>query len=414
MNSPESIEMNRNDRAQAAWGDHAPEMPIAVVDPNCERRNAVASALLGLRSIEMLPRVTTLSGIEDFRSLAKQYFKVILLAADGNQDDAMKAVEAICRGGAGIVMAYSPSTNDDLLINCMRAGVREFLIYPFALGVLEEAFSRANSQGLLAPDTRKAAGKSFVFLGAKGGAGGTTAACNFAIAMAQESKKKTLLIDLDLPLGDAALVLGIANEFSTVDALSDPERLDGTFLKRLATQHRSGLLVLGAPGRFVKSNITHEAINKLIEVACETFEYVVIDAGSRWDLAGTRTFDMVSTIYLVTQMGIAELRNANWLITGCLQPYAQKLEIVLNRHEDEMFGIDVEAIKEALTRQAQWRIPNNYRAVREMQNTAVPLVLKESSMQRAIERMARIASGLPAEQQPKKREFTTLGLASGL
>jgi pilus assembly protein CpaE len=329
----------------------------------------------------------------------------------------MKAIEAICRGGAGTVMAYSPSTNDNLLINCMRAGVREFLIYPFAPGVLEEAFSRANSRKLLAPDTKKAVGKSFVFLGAKGGAGGTTAACNFAISMAQESQKKTLLIDLDLPLGDAALVLGIAGEFSTVDALSDPERLDGTFLKRLVTQHGSGLSVLGAPGRFVKSNISHEAVNKLVEVACETFEYVVIDAGSRWDLAETRVFDMVSTIYLVTQMGIAELRNANRLITGCLQPYAQKLEIVLNRHKDEMFGIGEKAIKQALTRNAQWRIPNNYRAVREMQNTAVPLALKESSIQKSIRMMARMAAGLPAEQQQQqqqKRPFSILGLESGV
>lgn len=415
MNSPYFMEMNQNDPAQAAGGSHAQAMPIAIVDPNFERRNAVAGVLFGLQSNEMMPRITTLSGIEDFRSLARRDFKVVLLAVDGNQEDAVVAVEAMCRGGSGIVMAYSPSTNDGLLISCMRAGVREFLIYPFAPGVLEEAFSRANSRGLLAVDTKSAAGKSFVFLGAKGGAGSTTAACNFAISMAQDSKRETLLIDLDLPLGDAALVLGISGGFSTVDALSDPDRLDSTFLKRLLTQHGSGLFVLGAPGQFVKSNITHEAIDRLIEVACETFEYVVIDAGSYWDLAETRVFNMVSTVYLVTQIGIPELRNANRLITGCLQPYAEKLEIVLNRDKDDMFGIGEEAIKKALTRQVQWRIPNNYPAVRNMQNTAVPLALKkESSIQQAIRMMARNALGLPAEQKRKKRAFSILGLESGV
>ena len=140
-----------------------------------------------------------------------------------------------------------------------------------------------------------------------------------------------------------------------------------------------------------------------IEVACKTFEYVVIDAGSRWDLAETRLFDMVSTIYLVTQIGIAELRNSNRLITGCLQPYSQKLEIVLNRHKDEMFGIEVQAIEKALTRQAQWRIPNDYAAVLEMQNTATPLALKESKIQRAIQTMAQIASGLPAVKNSRRK-----------
>ena len=200
-----------------------------------------------------------------------------------------------------------------------------------------------------------------------------------------------------------------------MDALRNSERLDGSFLKKLTVQHSSGLYVLGAPGRLVKSEVTHEATNRLIEVASKTFEYVVIDAGSRWDLAETRVFDMVSTIYLVTQVGIAELRNANRLISGCLQPYAHKLEIVLNRHKDEMFGIEGQAIEKALAREAQWRIPNDFLAVREMQNSATPLALKESGIQRAIQTMARIASGLPVDQEPqKKRKFGLFGFASGV
>lgn len=415
LNSPDMIEMSGDTRLQDATGDRAKVLSIAVVDPNLERRSAVSGVLCALRSTGMAPRVTTISGIDEFRALSKQDFGVVMIAADGDREAIMTAIESICRSGSGVAIAYSASTSDDLLLHCMRAGVREFLIYPFAPGVVEEAFSRANSRGLLAPDTKKAMGKSFVFIGAKGGSGGTTAACNFAISMARDSRRETLLIDLDLPLGDAALVLGIAGEFSTVDALRDPERLDPTFLKKLTAQHSSGLYVLGAPGHFAKSNITHGAINKLIEVASKTFEYVVIDAGSRWDLAETRLFDMVSTIYLVTQVGIAELRNSNRLITGCLQPYAHKLEIVLNRHKDEMFGIEVQAIETALTRQAQWMIPNDYPAVREMQNTATPLALKDSKIQRAIQRMAQIASGLPVDQQQrKKKKFGLFAMESGV
>src|SRR6202034_2568262 len=97
-----------------------------------------------------------------------------------------------------------------------------------------------------------------------------------------------------------------------------------------------------------------------------------------------------------------ELRNSNRLITGCLQPYESKLEIVVNRYKAEMFGIEDKAIEEALTRSAQWRIPNNYEAVCEMQNTATPLALKKSSIQRAIQSMAKIAAGMPQEQRKKK------------
>jgi pilus assembly protein CpaE len=123
---------------------------------------------------------------------------------------------------------------------------------------------------------------------------------------------------------------------------------------------------------------------------------------------------MVSTIYLVTQVGIAELRNANRLITGCLQPYSQKLEIVLNRYKDMKFGIESDAVEKALTRQADWRIPNDFAAVQEMQNTATPLALKESRIQRAIQSMARIASGIPDEQHRKKKKLGLFGFASGV
>ena len=59
-----------------------------------------------------------------------------------------------------------------------------------------------------------------------------------------------MLIDLDLPLGDAALDLGITPQFSTVDALENYERMDANFFQTLLTKHSSGLSVLAAPGKF--------------------------------------------------------------------------------------------------------------------------------------------------------------------
>jgi pilus assembly protein CpaE len=72
------------------------------------------------------------------------------------------------------------------------------------------------------------------------------------VALAKESGQKTLLIDLDLPLGDAALNMGITAEFSTIDALHSAERLDARFLDQLLVKHSSGVWVLAAPGRFLQ------------------------------------------------------------------------------------------------------------------------------------------------------------------
>jgi pilus assembly protein CpaE len=86
----------------------------------------------------------------------------------------------------------------------------------------------------------------------------------------------------------------------------------------------------------------------------------------------------------------------------------------LNRYKDMKFGIESDAVEKALTRQADWRIPNDFAAVQEMQNTATPLALKESRIQRAIQSMARIASGIPDEQHRKKKKLGLFGFASGV
>jgi pilus assembly protein CpaE len=393
-----------------SFGSQPPALSIAVVDADFERRTAIAGIMTSLRVNGRPPKLALLADVGNSQMLINQGFDVVLIAVDKEKESALRTIEVLCRTGTATPMAYSQRTDDDLLIRCMRAGVREFLRYPFATGILDEAFGRAFSRDQLTPDTKKVIGKSFAFLGAKGGSGVTTAACNFAVSLAQESKRSTLLIDLDLPLGDAALSLGVVSEYSTLEALREAERLDATFLAKLLTKHKSGLHILGAPGRYLRLPPPGSAVDQLLAVACKSFDYVVVDAGSKWELTDTRLFDIVSKIFLVTQVGVAELRNSNRLLTGCLQPYASKLEIVLNRYTAEMFGIDDAAIENALTRPAHWRIPNDYPAVRQMHNTAEPL--RESNIQRAIKKMATSASGLLEDAQEKKRRFGIFGMAS--
>ncbi len=163
----------------------------------------------------------------------------------------------------------------------MRAGAREFSCpHPIALGTLSDALSRAwarrpaSKAGKAGPG-----GKVVVFLGGKGGSGVTTVACNFAVSLVQECNQNTVLIDLDLPLGDAALNLGITPQFSTVDALQNYSRLDQNFLSKLLTKHSSGLFVLAAPGKFPQVEVNNEAVERLVSMAKQAYDFVVIDAG---------------------------------------------------------------------------------------------------------------------------------------
>ena len=54
------------------------------------------------------------------------------------------------------------------------------------------------------------------------------------------------------------------------------------------------------------------------------------------------------------------------------------------------------------SRPADWKIPNNYIAVRRMQNTATSLMEDDSEISRAIQQMTRSVSGQPDIPEKKK------------
>jgi pilus assembly protein CpaE len=285
----------------------------------------------------------------------------------------------------------------------MRAGAREFLTLPLNPATLADALARISIRSTVSSPGRKTARKIFVFLGAKGGCGVTTLASNFAVALAQESAQPTLLIDLGLPLGDAALNLGMMTEYSTFNALENSARLDASFLSTLLARHSSGLSVLAAPSEFSPNQPQVESLDRLLAVARGAFDYVVVDAGSRMDLKDARFFDESSTLYLITQVGVTELRNTNRMISQYFASRGPKLQVVVNRYTPQALLFDDKQIEKALTRPIDWKVPDDYATARRTQNAATPLVMEESSISRAIRRMARKACGLPEEDEKSQK-----------
>ncbi|MDR3736567.1 MAG: AAA family ATPase [Acidobacteriaceae bacterium] len=388
------------------------KLSIILIGPDEQCREAVASALAQCAGSEVHSFSSYPPSLDDATKLLEQNHAVIIIDLDSNPEYALDLVESIGANGSSTVMVYSAKADPDLLVRCMRAGAREFLMLPLEPGIMEESLVRASARRPAVRPTianiKKSTGRLLTFMGAKGGTGVTTLACNFAVALAQNPEESTLLIDLDLPFGDAALNLGISAEFSTIDALQSSARLDGSFLSRLLVKHSSGVSVLAAPGRFQPYQAANEAIDKLIQVARQDFDNVVVDMGSRVDLTGSVLFKNSSAIYLVTQAGIPELRNSNRLISQFFSDGGPKLEVVINRHEPSVQGVTEKDIAKALGRPAKWKIPNDYAAVRRMQIDAAPLTLGDSPISRQIQQMARAASGQPA-LEVKKKSFKLFG-----
>jgi pilus assembly protein CpaE len=377
-------------------------LSIAVIGPDDPRRNAVIEALAGCPNNPIPQLIADPAHLDEASRVRMRNCDVVIVELDSDPRFALDLVMDVCAQGSAIVMVYSTQGDPDLVVRCMRAGVREFLRLPFTRGAMAEALDRTLARRPVTQALQKADGDLFVFLGAKGGAGVTTLACNFAVSLAQESAKNTLLIDLNLPLGDAAINLGIKAQYSAVDALQNSIRLDPSLLSTMLVRYSAWLSVLAAPTELTPYEASNEAVDRLLAVARQGFDYVVVDAGLRLDLQRTALFNQFSTIYLITQVGIPELRNANRLIAQFSHEGSPKLEVVINRYEAGSQGIPDAQVVKALTRPAQWRIPNNYAAVRKMQNTATPLALEDSTISRAIRQMVKAACGKSNIPEKKK------------
>ena len=379
-------------------------LSVALIGPDERSRMAVADALVG--STSGVPRqLPFYPDIDQVPKLIDLNFDVVIIDLDSEPETALDLVENLCAEGAPTVMVFSTAADQELMIRCMRAGAREFLTLPFTPGSIAEAMVRAavRRTTIRNPVAKRPDGKLHVFFGSKGGCGVTTLASNFAVSLARDSGQKVLLVDLDLPFGDVALGLGLTAGYSTADALQNHARLDTNFLSRLLVKHDSGLSVLIAPGKVVSAPTVPDAINKLLAVARQEFEHVVVDSGSRLEMAATALFEPDAFVYLVSQVGLSELRNSNRIIAEFFKADFPKLEIVLNRYMPSSLGIDEDHITKALTRRAEWKVPDDVSSVRKMQTTATPLVLEDSQMSRVIRQMARTACGLSAEPERKKR-----------
>jgi len=369
-------------------GTVAEPFSIALIGPDEEKRNAVAGALAKWPGADVRQFPSYPPALDDVAEMVKLSFDVIVIDAESDTDYAIQIIENLSTRDTATVMAYAWSAKQELAERFKRSGAREYLEAPFEFSIPSALERAADARYAKNNPARSWEAKLLVFFGAKGGSGTTTVACSYAIALAQESRQRTLLIDLGLPLGDAALNLGLSSDYSTEDALKDPERLDPSLLEALVVKHESGIEVLAAPSKVPEVTPSAEAIDKLMKMARKVYTNVIVDIGSRVDLMNTTLFTEAYRIYLVSQAGISDLRNAERLMSRYFSADGQRLEIVINRFEPGAARMTEEQMSSALGRPVRWRVPSDHDAIHNLQSAHAPMSQTDSQFSRSILEMA--------------------------
>ncbi len=260
-------------------------------------------------------------------------FDILMIDGAALDTAELAAIEKLSRLHPGLTcLLVTTDASSQTLLDAMRAGVRDVLRWPLEPRALDDALKRAAAQCAQrdTPDTRIVS-----FMSCKGGAGTSFIAGNIAYEIAEGSKRRTLLIDLNQQFADAAFLVSDQTPPSSVAQLCGQlERLDGAFLDASVVRVTDTFHVLAGAGDPIKAaDIREDALEWILGVAAPRYDFVIFDLGVSLNAVSMVALDRSDHIEVVLQPSMPHVRAARRLqeLLVSLGCPPERIQLVLNR-----------------------------------------------------------------------------------
>ena len=359
---------------------------VLIVDDSRDMRQSVRR-LLNL-NIGLAVVGEAANGQEALERIAELKPDVVLMDLNMPVMDGVTATERICsESPETIVVMMSVNGENEYLRKAMMAGAKDYLVKPFGADELVETvyrswrkeWQRLVTQARPESPVARTLGKVLTVYSPKGGVGKTTVAVNTAATLASELRRRVCLIDLNLYAGDVAVFLGLVPRRTISDLASEQTTDKATFMSYLLS-HSSGLKVLSAPLRPEHAEyVTVDHVNKIVNIARELFDYVVIDTPSSFQDVVIAALDVADKVLMVSTMDVASLKNTKLALQVLQQlNYSDdKFTVVINKANYDC-GVKASDVQQALGRAVSVFIPNEEHAAVTALNRGVPFALDQA------------------------------------
>jgi pilus assembly protein CpaE len=306
------------------------------------------------------------------------------------------------------VILLASGESSAVLEQALESDIADVLLLPQMTENVVFAIRKASRSGGKATGGGGRRGRVVTVFSPKGGTGKTCIATNAAAAFAKHEGKKTLLLDLDLQFGDAAIMLGIEPDKTIYDLVVAPGELDTEKLAGYVTRHGCGLDVLPAPLRPEDAELVTEAkLAQLLEVARESYDVIVVDTSPFFHGPMLATLDRTDELLLVCSLDVPTIKNVRLALQTLelLSFPDERIRIVLNRANSKV-GMKPGEVEGALDAKVRFAVPSD-RAVPIAVNRGNPAVLAEAKgdFARAVRGMARELVPVETEAASKRRWF---------
>lgn len=187
------------------------------------------------------------------------------------------------------IVALGDGMDNQLVLNAMRAGARDFVAYGSRSSEVAGLVRRLSKRLPPVAPNAQLGGLSVLF-SAQCNADGALLASHLGLVV-QKSEQKTLFLDLGVPRGDGLAVLGLESSFFFGDALRHLRRLDSTLIDSAFTKTTSGLRVLAHSDSDEPLEQTSAAeLYMLLSALRQHFQHIVVNLTGQPDSEALRTF----------------------------------------------------------------------------------------------------------------------------
>ena len=299
------------------------------------------------------------NGLELLRYLRAHAPQVIFLSSE-SMNRAIDTVREVERNTPGVqIVALGRKCDQQVLLDLMRAGIREYVSLPFDRQGIKESLLRLGQVLEAKPPSIESTDNVFAFLPSKAGVGTSTVALNASVALARQPNTRALLSDFDLNSGMMRFMLKLENTYGVADASEHALAMDESLWPQMVTTI-DGLDVLHAGKLNPDFRIEPTQLRHLIEFMRRNYQALCFDLSGNLEKYSLEIMHEAKKIFLVCTPEIPSLHLARekYLYLKHLD-LQDRICVVLNRCQKRPV-ITPQQIEELLGLPIQVTLPNDY------------------------------------------------------
>jgi pilus assembly protein CpaE len=399
---------SRTDRqctAEAQEAGMSSLLTVAIVDPNDETREVLQRDIAACADLAWLE--ADCQRYEVFLEVVEaQEPHIALVSVDGDESAALPLIQQLSALFPQVaVIAYGSNTDARFAADLIRMGARDYVLFPPREGEIAEVFGRVAATAQPSANVGRAAVSAasrriIAFGGTDGGIGSTTLAVNIGCILAQDPSYSVVLVDLDLALGDAHILLDLSPRTTLTQLVQNIDQIDSAYLKRAVGRHNSGLNIIPHPDKMTDVEfISPDSITRLLTLLKRNYTHVLVDMSKAYTPLDQAAMSAADDVLIVMQPDMNSLYNLMRL-NESLDPnsaIADNMKLVANRVGAD-FAISIEKAESSIGKKIQFQIPNDSRTATYARDNGKPLY-EHARGARMFQSMVQMANALTGRER---------------